>query len=174
MPQRRFVAAQLLDLVLREVADREPVARDAAAGEQRQLAGEQLDQRRLARAVRPEQPEPRARPQRELHALDARVALAVAERRVLQREQRIGRAQRLRELEIERRVDVRGGDALEPVERLEAALRLPRLGGLGAEALDELRHVRDLALLLLEHRLLHGEPRGALRLERACSCRCTA
>ena len=61
---------------------------------------------------------------------------------------------------------MRGGDALQPVERLEAALRLARLARLGAEALDEARHVRDLALLLLEHRLLHGEPRGALRLER--------
>ena len=61
---------------------------------------------------------------------------------------------------------MRGCNVFQPVERLEAALRLSRLARLGTEPLDEARHVRDLALLLLEHRLLHGETRGALRLER--------
>ncbi len=163
--QRRLVATQLLDLVLREVADLQPVAFDAPARQQRLLAGERLDQRGLAGAVRTEQAESSARAQRQLHvAHDG--AVAIAQCRVLERQQRIRRAQRLGEFEVERRVDVRGGDVLQPVERLEAALRLARLARLGAEALDEARHVRDLALLLLEHRLLHGETRGALRLER--------
>ncbi len=61
---------------------------------------------------------------------------------------------------------MRRGDALEPVECLEAALGLPRLAGLGAEPRDESAHVRDRTLLLLEHRLLDRESRRALLLER--------
>ena len=61
---------------------------------------------------------------------------------------------------------MRGGDALHAIERLQPALRLTRLGRLGAKALDEALQVRDLALLLLEHRLLHRELGRALHLER--------
>ena len=73
-----------------------------------------------------------------------------------------------REAELEaRRRHVRRRDALHALQRLDAALRLARLGGLGAEALDEGLHVADLALLALAYiapcsRQLH---RGALRLE---------
>ncbi len=47
----RAVEIELVDLMLREVADRELVGAGDMAGERRQLAGEQLDQRRLAVAV---------------------------------------------------------------------------------------------------------------------------
>jgi hypothetical protein len=43
---------------------------------------------------------------------------------------------------------VSGSDALHALQRLEPALRLARLGGLGAKTVDEGLHVRDLALLL--------------------------
>ena len=55
VPQRRLVGAQLLDLVLREVADRQPLRGVRSPRERRQVAGERLDQRRLARAVGAEQ-----------------------------------------------------------------------------------------------------------------------
>ena len=60
---------------------------------------------------------------------------------------------------------VRGGDALHALERLDPALRLARLGGLGAEAADVVFHVRDVALLLVEHRLLLQQALAALALE---------
>ena len=55
-------------------------------------------------------------------------------------------------------------------QRLQPALRLARLGGLGAEALDKGMHVRDLALLLLVGRLLLREllPRAASRTPSSC------
>ncbi len=90
----------------------------------------------------------------------------VTESGLLEREQRRGRALGRRNLELEGRIDVRRRDALEAAERLEPALGLPRLAGLGTESLDETRDVRDLALLPLEQRLLAGEPGGTLLLER--------
>ena len=60
---------------------------------------------------------------------------------------------------------MRGRDQLHAFERLDAALRLARLGGLGAEAVDKLVQVGALALLLVEQRLLLGEAFAALALE---------
>ena len=60
---------------------------------------------------------------------------------------------------------MRRGDALHALERLDPALRLAGLGGLGAEAADVVFHVRDVALLPLEHRLLLDEAFAALTLE---------
>jgi len=50
-------------------------------------------------------------------------------------------------------------------QHFHAALRLPRLGGLGAEAFDERLQVRALALLLLVLRRRQHHRSGALRLE---------
>ena len=58
-----------------------------------------------------------------------------------------------------------GDDALHPGERLEAALGLTGLRRLGAKALDERVHARDLALLARRHRPLAREPLRALALE---------
>ena len=70
-----------------------------------------------------------------------------------------------RELEGERAVDVRRGDQLHALQRLDAALRLLRLGGLGAEAVDVRAQVRDLPLLLDVRRLLQRERLRVLALE---------
>ena len=59
------------------------------------------------------------------------------------------------EVLVELLENVRGRDVFQPVERLQPALRLPRLARLGAKPFDETRHVRDLALQFLEHRLLY-------------------
>ncbi len=62
---------------------------------------------------------------------------------------------------MEGRVNVRGGDHFHAFERLDPALRLPGLGGLGLEAFDEARQVGDFALLGFVGRLLGGEAGGA-------------
>ena len=58
-------------------------------------------------------------------------------------------------------------DALHAFQRLEAALRLARLARLGAEALDELLHMRDLALLPGMGLLLLRQFRRTHRFKRA-------
>ena len=62
---------------------------------------------------------------------------------------------------------------LHALERLHPALRLLRLGGLGAEAVDERLQVRDLPLLLGVRRLLQRELHARARARTARSCRCT-
>ena len=51
MPQRRVFQAQLLDLMLRKVADRKALADMHLTGEWLQFAAEQLEQCRFARAI---------------------------------------------------------------------------------------------------------------------------
>ena len=62
--------------------------------------------------------------------------------------------------ELERTVDVRRRNELHPLERLDAALRLLGLGGLGAEAIDNDADAQ-LALLLDVRRLLQRQLLGA-------------
>ena len=154
---------QLLELVLREVADGEPLAFSALTRERRELTGQQLDQRGLPAPFGPSSPIrapgrnvascPSARRDRDTPTTSSSVSNGSG-------------ARRRGKLEIERRVDVRSCDALHAVECLQAALRLARLRRLGAEALDEALQMGDLALLLVEHRLLDGELGRAPRLER--------
>src|SRR5262245_5971408 len=61
---------------------------------------------------------------------------------------------------------MRGRDPLHARQRLQPALRLPRLRRLRAETIDEGLEPRDLALLPRVERLLVREPLGALRFER--------
>ena len=61
--------------------------------------------------------------------------------------------------------DMRRGDAREPLQRLDAALRLLGLGRLGAEAAHEVFQMRDLRLLRLERLILLGDLFGAGTLE---------
>ena len=58
-----------------------------------------------------------------------------------------------------------GGDALHPLQGLDAALRLSGLGRLGAEAGDEAFQMGDFALLFLVGGLLQRQPGGTLVLE---------
>ena len=144
-----LVGAQLLELVLGEVADLQPLALDAlrrqAARARRPAVFTSVD---LPAPLRPSRPRRvpgrkvsgcRATPRAAITGLDADPGPASDP---LHR--------RLAESEFERRVDMGGGDALHALERLDAALRLARLGGLGPEAVDEGLQVRDLALLLLD------------------------
>ena len=170
--ERRLVRPQHLERVLREVADPQPLAFPARARERREQPRGELDERRLARAVAAEQADARARLDRELDVREHRLAV-VAGGGVLEDEHRVGAARKLAEVEVERRVDVRRRDPLHPLERLQPALRLARLGRLRAEAVDERLEVRDLALLPGVERLLVREALGALRPRTPSSCRCS-
>ena len=58
------------------------------------------------------------------------------------------------ERKLERAVDVRGGNPLHALERLDPALGLLRLGCFCPEAINETLQMRDLPLLLHVSRLL--------------------
>ena len=62
--------AQHVELVLREVADRQALAVRGRARERREFAGDGLDQRRLARAVGAQQADALAGQQREVDVVD--------------------------------------------------------------------------------------------------------
>ena len=120
------LGAQLLDLVLREVAEpqllRERRARRASGAS---VAGERLQQRRLAGAVGAEQADARAGEHAPVDVARAPAARrrSRASRARAARAARAGRVDGAKR-ERERAVDVRGGDQLHPLERLDAALRL--------------------------------------------------
>jgi len=83
----------------------------------------------------------------------------VAEARVQHRQQRVRDVERLLELEVELCVGKHWCDLLHAFERLDPALRLLRLRGLGLETIDEFLQVGDLVHLpghrgLLQHELL--------------------
>ena len=163
--ERRRVGVELLDLMLREVADREPLRREPLARARRERPGERLEQRRLAGAVGAEQPDALAGQHGPVEVREDRRRVPVAERDVLEpNELPRGRVDR-RKRELERAVDVRRGDPLHPLERLDPALRLLRLRRLRPEAVDERLQVRDLPLLLRVGRLLQRELLRALALE---------
>ncbi len=168
VPQRRLVRAQLLDLVLGEVADLQRLRGEALARARRERPGDALQQRRLARAVGAEEADAVAGEDRPRHAGEhrrGRRRVAVAQRHVLEA-QELPRVDRRRlEVELERAVDVRRGDPLHPLQRLDPALRLLRLGRLRLEAVDERLQVRDLLLLLGVARLLQRQLQRALLLE---------
>src|SRR5438067_939164 len=132
---------------------------------ERKVADDRLQERRLAGAVGAEKPDRIARQHAPFHAREHGVA-AVTDRRILEAEELARLLGRGAEFELEWRIDVRGGDALELLQRLDAALRLPRLRRLRAEAQDERLEVRDRLLLFFELRLLVRKALGALRLER--------
>jgi hypothetical protein len=157
--------AQLLDLVLREVAEAQPLRDDARARKRRERAADRFQERGLARAVRPEKPDAVAREETPREPFQYGCACRVAERCVLEQHQLPRGPRHRRERELERAVDVRRGDLLHPLEGLDPALRLLGLARLGAEAVDERMQVRDLALLRSKRRLLQRELQRPLALE---------
>ena len=165
VPERRLVVAQHLDLVLGEIADHQSLVHHRAAAKRRQHAGDGLDERGLAGAVDAEEPNALARAQHQLDFAQYRL-VAITRSHVFQHQQRIRRAQRLAELERERRRGVHRRELFHAREHLHAALCLARLGGLGAEAVDERLQVLALALLLLVLALREHQALRALLLER--------
>ena len=162
--QRTGLGVQGVQLVLGEVADRQVLAALQAAAQRLQLAGQGLDQRRLAGAVGTEQTDTRTRHQLQLDLVQHR-PLAIAEAAFGQVQQRAGNLEGFAEAEIERRIHMRRGQLFQALQRLEAALRLAGLGRLGLEAADEVFHVRALRLLLVVGLLLLGQTLDAGALE---------
>ena len=161
--QRRLVELELVDLVLGEVADPELRGGDLAPGDRRQPVGEQLRERGLALAVLPEQRDPVVLVDAEVEVAEHRPPV-VADADVLEPDDRRRQLLRRREVEAGDVVLDHRGDRLHPLERLDPALRLPRLRRLGAEAVDEGLHVgaRRVLLLLLRHLLLEPCPAGVV------------
>src|SRR5690606_24496099 len=120
----------------------------------------------FAGAVRAEDADARAGRQLQLDVVQDGRAV-IAQNALAQIQQRVGLAIGLAEAEVERGVQVRRAKGLHAFQRLEAALRLARLGRLGAEAGDVLLHVLALSLLLLEGGLLLAQAFGAGSLELA-------
>ena len=153
--------------MLREIADRQFFRPRDPAGERLQLAGQQLDQRRLAVAVGAEQGDAVVGVDAQRDAVEHRLFRIVADRDVIDGDDR--RRQhflRRRERDFTHVLRHQRGDRLHPFQHFHAGLRLAGLGSLGLEAIDE--GLQPLALVGLALGVLGVEhlARGALFLER--------
>src|ERR1700722_6808600 len=124
---------------------------DAARG-RRFVAGEQFDQRRLARTVHTHQ-------RHTITALDGEADVVenllwpVALREAFRLDHHASRGRRLRKLEVDDRLFFRNLDALNLFELFNARLHLLGLGRLGAKAIDEGLKMLDLDALIAIGRL---------------------
>jgi len=142
---------------LGKVSDLQSLAGLHTAGQRFKRAGQRLDQGGLALAVGAEQTDALAVADRQRHpAYDGLVARggSVAAIHGLHHQHRIGRRVRLAKHETEAGGELHRRQLLHFFQRLDAALGLLRLAGLGLEAGDEALQVRDLQLLFLKPGLL--------------------
>ncbi len=165
LQQGRCGGVEHFQLLLVEVANAEFVALRAGAGQGRQYAGQGFEQGRLASAVGAEQ----------RYALTGQQGQrqwrqhgrAMADHQVFHTEQRIrqplGRGQR----KPERVLALHRDDPLHALQRLQPALCLTGLGGLGPEPLHKPLHVLDPVLLAGKGRCLQSPPLRAGLFERA-------
>jgi len=115
--QRRLVGAQLIELVLCEVADRQAVASAQLAAGRRKFAGDAPDQRRLAGAVDAEDADAVARADQELDPVEDR-ARTVGQAQVLGVEQSLGQPARRGKLEAPLAAGARRFDCGQSLERV--------------------------------------------------------
>jgi hypothetical protein len=158
---------ELVQLVLGEIRDREPVGAGDAALARREPAGDQLGERRLAVAVGAEQRDAVVVVDPQGDAPEHRLAGLVGggdtvERDDRRRQQPVG----IGNHDLAHLVGDAGGGRLELRQQLEPRLRLARLAGLGAEPLDEGEDVRALGLLLFRELLVERLALTPLALER--------
>ncbi len=145
--------------MLGKVADGQMFTGLELAGDQRQGAGQGLDQGGLASAVGPQYADPCPGGQTQFHLFQHRLAL-VTQGATGQVEQRVGLVVGLAETEAEGRVDMGRAEQFHALQGLESALGLARLGRLGAEPGNVLLHVLALGLLLLVGGLLLAQAFG--------------
>ncbi|KAF1029275.1 MAG: hypothetical protein GAK34_03913 [Delftia tsuruhatensis] len=171
MRQRRAVQVQHVELVLVEVADGQAARGTAFAGLHRQFFGQRLDQRALAGAVGAQHAHAAACAHHQRHVAQDRHGVArrigIACGKVFQRQQGIGNLVGRRDADVDAGFGLQRRQHLHAGQRLDAALRLLGLGGLGLEAVDEFLQVGDLFLLALERSLLQQHLLGAQFLELA-------
>ena len=135
--ERRLGRPQRIDLVLREIADREVARPRRRSPLRRQQVREQPREGGLAVAVGAEQRDPFVRVDPEVQVPQHGTAGLVADGNVLERHERRLEPVGLGKGEFGGALVRRDGHIGELFERLHAALRLARLGRLVAEAVDE-------------------------------------
>ena len=146
--EHRAFGVEPLGAVLREVADAAVVAQCACAGLKFQLAREDFQQSGLACSVRPDQHSALAFFNFQIQILVDHF-LAIGLPYALKGNHALAAPGRLWKTEIHRRlIRFRRFDALHAGELLDTVLRLCRLAGLRAEAIDEILQVRDFLLLV--------------------------
>ena len=165
-----LVAIEFVELVLGEIADIKLLRPRDAARHRRELAGQELHQGRFAVAVGAQQRDAVVGIDSQRQLAQHRTAGLVTDRHVVDRDD--GRRQHLGRRRKRDRphlvVDDRGR-RLELGQQLQPGLRLARLGGLGAEPVDERLQVLALRLLLLGELRIEQLALAARALERACS-----
>ena len=163
---RRPREVEGFQLMLREVADRGVATANQRPGERLDLPGQATQQRRLACTVGTEHADAVVRIDAQRRVAQHRFA-AVAERGVVELQDRVRYLARRREREPIGRLGMQRRSDGKLLERLQAALHLPRLALLGAESVHETLDLRDAQLLLLVQRRLSRQRFGALPLEGA-------
>ena len=164
MQERAGIQIQGLQLMLGKVADGQMLATGTITRHQRALTPECIHQGRLARTIGTQQPDPAARQQGQVNAVED-CSTAVPGLAIAYRQQRIGNLLGHRKLEAERRIDMGRGNALHPLQSLDAALGLTGLRGLGLEPIDEPLDFGDPGLLAFKTGLLLGQTLTALALK---------
>ncbi len=158
--------------MLAEITDLRVVAEVAFAFLKFHDARENFQQRGFARAVRPDQHGAFAAFNREVEAV-INLGRAVGHVDAFQRNRALPAARRRRNLEPERLARrERLLDEFEPLDLLELALRLRRLGGNGAEPVGERLQVGDFLLLVFVGGELLFVAFLALRAGNRSNCRC--
>jgi len=127
--KRGVLPRQFLDLILGEISDLEFARRIHRAFRRGKLRGEQARQRGLAIAVSAQQCDTIIGFDPEIKPLEDRRCLAIADRRVLQRDHRRFHLGRIGKIEAEARVFDQRGNRLHLCEHLGARLRLFGGGG---------------------------------------------
>jgi hypothetical protein len=141
MQQRTGAIVQLLALVLGEIADHQVrIDRTRALGE-RQQPREHGQQGRLARTIRPQDPDPVVRPQAQRGRVQPDAAVH-GDARAVQAQQRVRQPGGGRDLQVHRPRRAQQCHLVQPLQPLQPALGLPRLACLGPEARDEALQVR--------------------------------
>ncbi len=163
--QRAGLGIEGVQLMLGKVAHHQVLATGQTAGQRLQFTRQVLDQCRLAGAVRAEQTNTCARRELQLDLLQNGF-VAIPQTRIRQVQQRAGDLHRLTKYEVERRINVGRRQLFHALQRLDPALGLTGLGGLGLEPGDVAFHVRALRLLLLESLLLLRQTLGTRAFER--------
>ncbi|CUI62666.1 Uncharacterised protein [Achromobacter sp. 2789STDY5608621] len=167
--QRRAVHVQHVELVLVEVADRQPARGAAFAGLHRQFLGQGLDQRALAGAVGAQHADAAAGAHHQRHVAQDRHIVAgrvgIAGRQVFQRQQRIRHLLGRGDADVDAGLGLKRRQHLHARQGLDPALGLLGLGGLGLEAVDEALQARGFAGLALVGDVGLAQALGALRQE---------
>ena len=144
----RPLRLQLVELVLGEIGDVQPVQAAEAAAHGRQPAADQLGQRRLAVAIGAEEPDAVVVVEAQVEAAQHRPVRLIADRHILHRhDRRRRRLGRRGEVEGHHGIVGKGRDRLQPLQHLQPRLRLARLRRLVAEAVDEGLQVAALVVL---------------------------